>query len=96
METVGFIGVGAMGGAIAARMIQHGVPVLAIDPIPGGAKVRRQAGVLGWPHVFAADDLETPSQRARLAESAEAVVLRILCIPSGGGHRHNINFSREE
>jgi 3-hydroxyisobutyrate dehydrogenase-like beta-hydroxyacid dehydrogenase len=31
METVGFIGVGAMGGAIAARMIQHGVPVLAYD-----------------------------------------------------------------
>lgn len=31
MEQVGFIGVGAMGGAIVARMIQHGVPVLAYD-----------------------------------------------------------------
>lgn len=31
MERVGFIGVGAMGGAIAARMMQHGVPVLAYD-----------------------------------------------------------------
>ena len=34
METVGFIGVGAMGGAIAARMIQHGVTVLAYDKNP--------------------------------------------------------------
>jgi 3-hydroxyisobutyrate dehydrogenase-like beta-hydroxyacid dehydrogenase len=31
---VGFIGVGAMGGAIAARMIAHGVPVLAYDRNP--------------------------------------------------------------
>lgn len=31
MEQVGFIGVGAMGGAIAARMVQHGIPVLAYD-----------------------------------------------------------------
>jgi 3-hydroxyisobutyrate dehydrogenase-like beta-hydroxyacid dehydrogenase len=31
MGQVGFLGVGAMGGAIAARMIQHGVPVLAYD-----------------------------------------------------------------
>ena len=34
MDSVGFIGVGAMGGAIAARMIQHGVPVLAYDNNP--------------------------------------------------------------
>lgn len=31
MEQIGFIGVGAMGGAIARRMMQHGVPVLAYD-----------------------------------------------------------------
>ena len=43
METVGVIGVGAMGGAIAARMIQHGVPVLAYDVNPAvlaGMKAR--------------------------------------------------------
>jgi 3-hydroxyisobutyrate dehydrogenase-like beta-hydroxyacid dehydrogenase len=34
METVGFIGVGAMGGAIAARMVERGVPVLAYDRNP--------------------------------------------------------------
>ena len=31
MEQVGFIGVGIMGGAIAARMIERAVPVLAFD-----------------------------------------------------------------
>jgi 3-hydroxyisobutyrate dehydrogenase-like beta-hydroxyacid dehydrogenase len=34
MERVGFIGIGIMGGAIAARMLQHGVPVLAFDQNP--------------------------------------------------------------
>ncbi len=31
MEKIGFIGVGMMGGGIARRMIEHGVPVLAYD-----------------------------------------------------------------
>jgi 3-hydroxyisobutyrate dehydrogenase-like beta-hydroxyacid dehydrogenase len=34
MDQVGFLGVGAMGGAIAARLVQNGVPVLAYDPNP--------------------------------------------------------------
>jgi len=34
MEKVGFIGVGIMGGAIAARMLKNGVPVLAYDRNP--------------------------------------------------------------
>lgn len=34
MDQVGFLGVGAMGGAIAARLLQNGVPVLAYDPNP--------------------------------------------------------------
>jgi len=34
MEQVGFIGVGAMGGAIVARLRKHGVPVLAYDTNP--------------------------------------------------------------
>jgi hypothetical protein len=28
------------------------VPALAIDPVAGGAKVRRQAESIGWPVVF--------------------------------------------
>ena len=32
--------------------IKHGVPVVAIDPVAGGAKVKRQADTLGWRTVF--------------------------------------------
>jgi len=34
MDRVGFIGIGIMGSAIAKRMLQHGVPVLAYDKNP--------------------------------------------------------------
>lgn len=34
MDRVGFIGVGAMGGALAARMVERGIPVLAYDRNP--------------------------------------------------------------
>ena len=37
--------------------IKHGVPAVAIDPIVGGAKVRRQAELLGWPCILACDSL---------------------------------------
>jgi 3-hydroxyisobutyrate dehydrogenase-like beta-hydroxyacid dehydrogenase len=44
MEQVGFIGVGAMGGAIVARMLQHGVPVLAYDTNPQALARARSRG----------------------------------------------------
>lgn len=37
--------------------LKHGVPVVAIDPIAGGAKIKRQAETVGWPFVFTADAL---------------------------------------
>jgi len=37
--------------------LKRGVPAVAIDPIPGGAKVTSQARVLGWPHVLAGESL---------------------------------------
>jgi len=37
--------------------LKNGVPAVAVDPIAGGAKVRRQAEKLGWHHVFTADDV---------------------------------------
>lgn len=43
MQRVGFIGVGAMGGPIAARMVERGIPVLAYDRNPEAlAEVRRR------------------------------------------------------
>jgi Polysaccharide pyruvyl transferase len=38
--------------------LKNGVPPLAIDPIADGAKVRRQAEVIGWPVVAVADKLD--------------------------------------
>ncbi|HVE66875.1 MAG TPA: glycosyltransferase [Thermoanaerobaculia bacterium] len=38
--------------------LKNGVPALAVDPIRGGAKVRRQAETIGWPAVFLADALD--------------------------------------
>lgn len=32
--------------------LKHGIPVIAVDPIAEGAKVLRQAAVLGWPLAF--------------------------------------------
>lgn len=38
--------------------LKHGVPVLAIDPHPGGAKIVRQARAVGWPHVHDVGSLD--------------------------------------
>jgi hypothetical protein len=38
--------------------LKNGVPALAIDPISGGGKVRRQAETIGWPLVFASEKLD--------------------------------------
>jgi Polysaccharide pyruvyl transferase len=37
--------------------IKAGVPALVIDPVAGGAKIRRQAEAIGWPYVHVADEL---------------------------------------
>ena len=42
-------------GTVAA--IKNGVPPVVIDPIAGGAKVKRHADTIGWPVVFTADNL---------------------------------------
>jgi hypothetical protein len=35
--------------------IKNGVPVVAVDPVAGGAKVMRQAMTIGWPCVLSSD-----------------------------------------
>jgi polysaccharide pyruvyl transferase len=41
--------------------LKNGVPAIAIDPIPQGDKIRRQAEILGWPLIFTVDDVTTKS-----------------------------------
>ncbi len=38
--------------------LRAGVPVLAVDPVEGGAKVTAQARACGWPALVAAEDLD--------------------------------------
>ncbi|MGI9292888.1 MAG: polysaccharide pyruvyl transferase family protein, partial [Pseudomonadales bacterium] len=37
--------------------LKHGIPALAIDPVAGGAKICRQAEVIGWPMVIKAEQI---------------------------------------
>lgn len=46
--------------------LRHGVPAVAVDPVPGGAKVSRQAAVLGWPAVQLVDDMTADSLAAQV------------------------------
>ncbi len=38
--------------------LKNGVPVVAIDPIAGGAKIKRQVETIRWPVVFTVDSIE--------------------------------------
>jgi polysaccharide pyruvyl transferase WcaK-like protein len=44
--------------------LKNGVPVVAVDPIAGGAKIRRQAETIGWPALLTADTLTDETLRA--------------------------------
>ncbi|HEV2071487.1 MAG TPA: hypothetical protein VGR26_16995 [Acidimicrobiales bacterium] len=41
--------------------LRRGTPAVAVDPIPGGGKISRQAASLGWPAVLTADELSEKS-----------------------------------
>ena len=47
--------------------LKNGVPALAVDPIRGGAKIKRQAQAIGWPWCFEAS-VGLPELRAALRE----------------------------
>jgi hypothetical protein len=44
----------------------HGVPVIACDPVAGGAKVSAQAAALGWPLVLTAGEIDPHALDAAL------------------------------
>ena len=46
--------------------LKHGVPVVSIDPEPGGFRLKRQAEALGWPVIFTVDALDDAALRAAL------------------------------
>ena len=46
--------------------LKHGIPAIAIDPVAGGHKIKRQAELIGWPVVFTADALNNLSLQKAL------------------------------
>jgi len=60
-----------------ALSLKNGVPVVAIDPQPGGAKVQRQAQVLDWPAALPVDAATDAALRAALD----------YCLSEGGRER---------
>ena len=72
-----------------ALAIKNGVPVIAIDPIFGGAKISSQAEALGWPILFNTESLDenklldafhyclTPNARVKAMECAGAAIKKI-------------------
>jgi hypothetical protein len=73
--------------------LKNGVPALAIDPEPGGAKIKRQAETIGWPAVFTVDALDDRALREALAyclsedarAQARACTTRALAMVEGIG-----------
>jgi hypothetical protein len=65
--------------------LRHGVPAVAVDPVPGGAKVRRQADVLHWPAVLTVDELsvETLGRHLDWALGADARRTARMCALRG-------------
>lgn len=61
--------VGRLDVVISSRLhgmvfaLKRGVPVVAIDPVAGGAKVTAQANALGWPLIFNGDDIDETKLR---------------------------------
>jgi len=43
--------------------LKNGVPAVAVDPVAGGAKIRRQAETLGWPVLLASESLTDEALR---------------------------------
>jgi hypothetical protein len=46
--------------------LKSGVPALAVDPVAGGSKIKRQAEVLDWPAIRTADRLDRDDLKATL------------------------------
>lgn len=57
--------------------LKNGVPAIALDAVPGGGKIRRQARKIGWPLVFTLDELDDQTLRAALERCLTGDCLRM-------------------
>jgi len=75
--------------------LKNGVPALVVDPVAGGAKIRRQTATLGWPVAFDADALDERALNDALdyCLTAEARTLAHQC---AGRARARLQETRRE
>ena len=52
--------------------LKNGVPAVVIDPVAGGAKIRRQAETLGWPVVFSTEQVSDEALDRAFADCLQA------------------------
>lgn len=96
--------VGRMDAVVTTRLhgtvlaLKAGVPVLAVDPIAGGAKVSRQALSLDWPAVFGVDQLRHADLAAALdwCLTSEARLRAEACAARAAGNLLDVRRSLEE
>jgi Polysaccharide pyruvyl transferase len=74
--------------------LKNGVPAVAIDPIAGAAKIRRQAETIGWPLCFNADSL-TEEALARAFEFCLTEEARALARKCAEAAKIQVNEIRE-
>jgi hypothetical protein len=75
--------------------LKNGIPVLPVDPAPGGGKIVRQAETLGWPVCFEVNELDDTAldQALQYCLGEEARSRAVVC---SGRAREGINQIREE
>ncbi|MBZ5609852.1 MAG: polysaccharide pyruvyl transferase family protein [Acidobacteriia bacterium] len=59
--------------------LKNDVPAVVIDPVAGGAKIRKQADALGWSPVFIADQLNDDEMQKAFEDCLSAEARRKAC-----------------
>jgi hypothetical protein len=75
--------------------LKNGLPAVAVDPVRGGAKIRRQAETLGWPHAFAVDEA-TPAGLAAAFERCLRPEARVAASAVAARAREKLAAVRDE
>ncbi len=69
--------------------LKHGRPVIACDPVAGGAKVTAQAAALGWPLVLSAEELSPEALDAAVDRCLSGVLDPQVHAAGERGHEGN-------
>jgi hypothetical protein len=74
--------------------LKNGVPVIAVDPVAGGAKISRQARLVGWPLLFQTEEA-TPKRLQEAFDFCNTREARSLAIESSHKAKSILSEARE-